>query len=463
MEPLGGGAYTPVTKGYLDLVQFLVLSGADVNARDSQGATPLHASATIGTLDVARFLVERGADTRAKDKAGKIPLDYAELGMTQQSRDVAMFLRSVEPRAKPAEGRLVLPRVATAAGDGSNVKVTLRLGTEATAKREGTGLFSAFGSVVARDPNGRIVACGATAQEVIDGVPVSTLRGDFFVRSDLTLVGDFRWDGNKQGATHTILGSITLFDYAFESSREDPLVFLLTEEGYQYKQGTGKVLDTSTGVTTQLPPPVTPLPEPSQLTAAPTGGRSTVGPAKSAETKPRAATPAKTASPRGTQVFRPDIVVPDYLLLSVWAMTRSGAAALAKGGFGKVEVYSAYSTSSDRPSVNDRLEKAAMPLLKKHGLMGAKPKKLIGYGEDSPAVIDWQAKLVLPSFGRNWVDPLSVVLGRHGNLPAVSFRNGRAVARLVSGRYQMSVTPGTEIQVSGVTWAFQKGKWRRTG
>lgn len=478
---------------------------------------------------------------------------------------------------KPAQSRLVLPRVSAAPGDGSKVNITLRLGTEATAKRESTGLFSAFGSVVARDPNGRIVACGTTAQEVIDGVPVSILRGDFFVRSDLTLVGDFRWDGNRPGATHTIVGNITLFDYAFESSREDPLVFVLTEEGYQYKQGTGKVLDKTTGVTTLLPPPAMAVREPSQPEKAPTGASSVPPPAQSAKPKPLAVVPvpaktaapvgrveplrldgepfldqntvmvplrgifewlgadvryeagritalpgpgdtkreirlrigerkafvndaelplavaptirrgrtyvplrfvsealgasvaydpekrsvgirhgdreaevvlgvsspqpsaavtvAKTASPMGTNAFRPDLVVPDYLLLSVWAMS---------GGF-----------------VNDDLEKAAIPVLKKHGLINVRPKELIEYGEDSPAVMDWQAKLVLPSFGRNWVDPLFVALGRHGDFPAVSFRNGHTVAHLVKGRYQMSVSPGTEIQLSGVTWIFQKGKWVR--
>ena len=40
--------------------------GVDVNARDSNGATPLHEAARQGKIELARDLVKRGADVNAR-------------------------------------------------------------------------------------------------------------------------------------------------------------------------------------------------------------------------------------------------------------------------------------------------------------------------------------------------------------------------------------------------------------
>lgn len=64
----------------LELTQFLVSGGADVNGRNGDGETPLHVvahSPDIGTIKIAQFLVSKGADVNAKDKKGKTPLHEA--------------------------------------------------------------------------------------------------------------------------------------------------------------------------------------------------------------------------------------------------------------------------------------------------------------------------------------------------------------------------------------------------
>ena len=64
--------------GSVKTVKFLISKGANVNARDGKGDTPLHAAAftSYGSpLDIARILVEHGGDIDARNKAGLTVLD----------------------------------------------------------------------------------------------------------------------------------------------------------------------------------------------------------------------------------------------------------------------------------------------------------------------------------------------------------------------------------------------------
>ena len=61
-------------KGHLELARALIEAGADVNAKEISVHTPLHLCALNGHLEVARALIEAGADVNAKNNYGRTPL-----------------------------------------------------------------------------------------------------------------------------------------------------------------------------------------------------------------------------------------------------------------------------------------------------------------------------------------------------------------------------------------------------
>lgn len=67
--------------GHADGVELLLAAGADINATNQQGTTPLMYAKTAamgsGNLAIMRLLLARGADINARDRAGRTALGYA--------------------------------------------------------------------------------------------------------------------------------------------------------------------------------------------------------------------------------------------------------------------------------------------------------------------------------------------------------------------------------------------------
>lgn len=61
--------------GKKDMVELLIQSGADVNAKNRDGATALHAAAFLGDIEIARVLISSGAEVNAKNNDGEIVLE----------------------------------------------------------------------------------------------------------------------------------------------------------------------------------------------------------------------------------------------------------------------------------------------------------------------------------------------------------------------------------------------------
>ena len=74
--------------GNIEAVKQVVANGADVNAKDTIGYTPLHHAAFGGHKEVAELLIAKGADVNAKDKNGNMPLDAANDGNQPEIMDL---------------------------------------------------------------------------------------------------------------------------------------------------------------------------------------------------------------------------------------------------------------------------------------------------------------------------------------------------------------------------------------
>jgi len=73
-----GNTHRHVPDGWVPAVKFLVEElGADVNARDHNGYTPLHHAAARGDNDLITYLVSKGADVKAVARSGQTTVDMA--------------------------------------------------------------------------------------------------------------------------------------------------------------------------------------------------------------------------------------------------------------------------------------------------------------------------------------------------------------------------------------------------
>ncbi len=103
MTPLHYAAY----RGEPAVAEALIAGGADLDVKDSMGMTPLHAAAFQGHPDMVETLLKAGAEVNAKDRAGNTPLHYAVF--VKDASTVKLLL------ASGADGTLVNARGASPA------------------------------------------------------------------------------------------------------------------------------------------------------------------------------------------------------------------------------------------------------------------------------------------------------------------------------------------------------------
>ncbi|XP_039286999.1 protein phosphatase 1 regulatory subunit 12A isoform X16 [Nilaparvata lugens] len=74
--------HVAAAKGYIKVMELLLEGGADVNAQDLDGWTPLHAAAHWNQKDAAQLLTKHNCQMDMKNYVGQTPFDVAEYVMT---------------------------------------------------------------------------------------------------------------------------------------------------------------------------------------------------------------------------------------------------------------------------------------------------------------------------------------------------------------------------------------------
>lgn len=70
-----GLLHAAVRHGSVEMIEYLIQEGADVNARDDDGETPIHVALATGKeYELSRVLLENGADISSRDTDGRTPL-----------------------------------------------------------------------------------------------------------------------------------------------------------------------------------------------------------------------------------------------------------------------------------------------------------------------------------------------------------------------------------------------------
>ena len=70
--------YRAAYNGHTEIAVLFLAGGADADARDENGWTPLHGAAYKGHLEIVAALLAKKAAVNAKDVDGDTPLDWAK-------------------------------------------------------------------------------------------------------------------------------------------------------------------------------------------------------------------------------------------------------------------------------------------------------------------------------------------------------------------------------------------------
>lgn len=109
---VGGDKKTPLLiaseAGSLDLVKAILATGANINRKSGEdGSTALHgAVGTHGTADIVKYLLDNGADPNATDNDGETPLDVLQYVLNiEGSTPTTMAMRAALRGATQQGGR----------------------------------------------------------------------------------------------------------------------------------------------------------------------------------------------------------------------------------------------------------------------------------------------------------------------------------------------------------------------
>ena len=88
LQPPDISIHKSATDGNIEAVKQHLAAGAEVNAKDEDGWTPLHLAAKEGHKEIAELLIDKGADVNAGEEEAYTPLDHATLWGHKETSDL---------------------------------------------------------------------------------------------------------------------------------------------------------------------------------------------------------------------------------------------------------------------------------------------------------------------------------------------------------------------------------------
>lgn len=129
VDPKLAALITVVRSGSQSALEKIVAADpALVKSHDAGGSTPLHHAAGFGTLDAITKLLDAGADVNAKNRRGSTPLHWA---VYDESKVRLLLSRGASINAKQVEGRTPVFLAASFANSHTVLRVLLERGADA--------------------------------------------------------------------------------------------------------------------------------------------------------------------------------------------------------------------------------------------------------------------------------------------------------------------------------------------
>jgi len=141
-EPSGRNEHAPdpEEQPWVTNVRLLLDSGAELEARDQEGETPLIRAASFGQTDIFRLLLQRGANISVRDQRGMTPLIAAAcacaVATMNSTYDIMKILieKGANVNVRDHDGRTALMLAASSPDDPASLELLLSKGADPMAK-----------------------------------------------------------------------------------------------------------------------------------------------------------------------------------------------------------------------------------------------------------------------------------------------------------------------------------------